>query len=800
MINFLQRLHERVKCAPENVAVSDPFETVSYAELWQRARALSASLPASGAHLVVGDRSVSTVVKLVAGWMAGCVPLITSTGTPRGRRRELAQMLQDCGELSAVEYLVSTSGSSGRQKVVMVPKGSLMRTLRQQIECFEITHESRILWMLSPSFDASLSDIGCALAGGARLVCAPEGSSVDLPQLLSQHGITHLDIPPSVLALYAPGDFPGTVLTLVVGGEPSPPSRLLAWSRYHRVVSVYGPTEATICSSMSVVSEGWDAPYLGHPLDGVFYREEGGQLHIGGPQVALGYLSEPSTAFSVVDGLRWYASGDRVGRQHPKYGWEFLGRIDRQLKIRGQRVEPEELEQRAREVLGHSEVAVVMTDGVLALAHAGEAPRDLFASLKSTLPSAWLPARYLRLDSMPRTESLKIDYPAVRQLIESSVPKSHELDSLQVLATQLELSRGGIEVKPCAVQGAGLQYCTGHQLLEQLPRFTVGPIAKFPRTESTGNRSRSILITGSGGPLGLCLQGLLQTEHEVWTLQRSPGGKRSLQADLRLPDFGLSQEQWNFLDEEIDEIVYLAAHTSLTRCLTELAAVNVDPLAAFSRLGKPLHLASSLAATLSSTRPVLHGPLDPHAVVMGGYAQSKWLAESLTESSGLPGYTFRLGHLLDLPRPHEWLALVCRGLRFFGNAPVATRDQPLYFDFTPPRWAARQMAESISQGSPTRQLQVVRKGWCVHYLDLIEALERTGPALARLQPCDFFAQPAVCTETGACLRALVALHPQREATGWDPYDLFLLGRAPEGDFAPLHPLAARRLQRYVAAL
>lgn len=799
MITFLQQLQKQVEQSAENLAVVDSQGAITYAELWRRAQELSTGLPSRGAHLVVGDRTASTVIRLVAAWLAGCVPLMTCVLTPPGRRQELAERLQDCGDLSVVEYLMSTSGSSGRPKLVMVPTGNLMRTLRQQIECFDITSESRVLWMLSPSFDASLSDIGCALAAGATLVCAPEGCAGHLPQLLSHHGITHLDIPPSVLTLYTPGDFPSSVRTLVVGGEPSLPSSLVAWSRYHRVVSVYGPTEATVCSSMSAVGEGWDAPYLGAPLDGVQYTEEDGQLLIGGPQVALGYLKETSHAFSVRDGVRWYATGDLVGRQHPRYGWEFLGRTDRQLKLHGQRIEPEELEQRAREILGHSQVAVVMVDGALTLVYAGEAPKDLAESLKRTLPAAWLPARYTQLDGLPRTESLKIDYPALERLLQSDPSNRSELDSLQVLATQLELSRGGIMVEACAVQRSGLHYCTGHQLLKA--RAKAATVSnRRAAANGSGKERKRLLITGATGLLGGRLRSLLEPRHQVWTLQRSGGGERSLQADLRLPDLGLSSDQWAFLSEEIDEIVHLAADTGLTKCFTELAAVNVEPLAAFSRLGKPLHLASSLAATLSSSRPFLQGPLDPEAVVMGGYAQSKWLAEAVVESTGLPGHTFRLGHLLDLPRPQEWLALVCRGLRAVGGAPTATREQPLYFDITPLDWAARQMAEKIITGSSGRQLHIVRSGWGVHYLDLIEGLERTGSALSRLSPWDFFARPAISAETGACMRALVALHPQREHTGWDPYDLFLLGRAPHAFTAPIQPQAERHLQRYLQAL
>ncbi|MBK6807462.1 MAG: AMP-binding protein [Sandaracinaceae bacterium] len=232
----------------------------------------------------------------------------------------------------------------------------LVPVLDAQIEAFALGPASRSLFLLGLAFDASLSDIGTALLAGATLVleddeaCAPSRVLVTA----AQRGVTYADIPPAYLAHLDADALPACLTTLVVGGEVAPPQEVRRLAERVALFNVYGPTEATICTSLGRCDAAWSRPLLGQPIAGNTYEvvsREGlpageGELLIAGPGLALGYhLDDELTAqrFVARAGRRWYRTGDVV-RRHPDGEWEFRGRVDRQLKLRGQRVAPEQVE------------------------------------------------------------------------------------------------------------------------------------------------------------------------------------------------------------------------------------------------------------------------------------------------------------------------------------------------------------------------------------------------------------------------------------------------------------------------
>src|SRR5262249_26066098 len=166
------------------------------------------------------------------------------------------------------------------------------------------------------------------------------------------------DLPPALLRVLDPDSLPDTLRTLIAGGEPSPPEVVRRWARRFHVVNVYGPTEATVCTSLSTCDpHTWDQPLLGQLIAGARYLVLDGQfrpaapgtpgeLAIAGPGLARGYLGRPeltAAKFPTVGGERFYRTGDRVVLR-PDGEYVFLGRIDRQVKVRGQLVEPGEVE------------------------------------------------------------------------------------------------------------------------------------------------------------------------------------------------------------------------------------------------------------------------------------------------------------------------------------------------------------------------------------------------------------------------------------------------------------------------
>src|SRR5690606_30740695 len=127
-----------------------------------------------------------------------------------------------------------------------------------------------------------------------------------------------------------------------------------------------------------------------------------------------------------------------------------------------------------------------------------------------------------------------------------------------------------------------------------------------------------LLVTGLGGNLGSALDPLLQEDFEVWGLSRSQTGPRTLRGDLTLTQFGLETEEWEFLQGGIDQVLHLAALLDLSKSYSELRAANTSCLATLSGSSGQIHLASTLAVTLSAVPPSLETEAG-ETLVYGGY-------------------------------------------------------------------------------------------------------------------------------------------------------------------------------------
>lgn len=334
-------------------------------------------------------------------------------------------------------YLVHTSGSTGVPKGVLVGAAGLPTLWAEQARWFGTTPDTRASWMLSPAFDASVSDIGVALTAGACLAIVPPGRWRRFGAFardLAEHGIGQIDAPPSWLGLWAHREPPEGLRCVVAGGEPTPSPILAAWSSKVRWVNVYGPTEATVCTSAQIrrVAPGEEAQVtLGEPLPGVRYRlqEPGracpdgaelaqGELWIGGPAVALGYWNDPvrtAERFAAFDGTRWFRTGDAV--IHREGAWIYEGRLDRQIKRRGQMLHLDEVETVLAALPGvRTAVAFVDRRDRLAVAVDTDVPTEaLRAHAAERLPMWGRPQRWVRRTDWPRTATGKVDKRALAQ-------------------------------------------------------------------------------------------------------------------------------------------------------------------------------------------------------------------------------------------------------------------------------------------------------------------------------------------------------------------------------------------------
>ncbi|MEV8508041.1 amino acid adenylation domain-containing protein [Actinoplanes sp. NPDC051475] len=422
----------------------------SYADLDRASDAVAAALAARGAgpESIVGihlPRSADLVVAVLGVAKAGAAYLPLDPAFPAARRQFMVDdarpaVVIDEAFLATVTpapappvqrhpshaaYVIYTSGSTGRPKGVVVTD----RDLEAFLAAVPLSPGERLLAVTTLSFDISVLELLGTLRAGGTIVLASPGEVRDpllLAELLRREQVTAMQATPSLwAALLDSSDVDLSQVRALVGGEALPVSLARALhARAASVTNLYGPTEVTVWATAADVDADWDGT-IGTPLPGTTAHVlddrlqpvppgVAGGLYLGGVQVTRGYLGRPALTASrfvaAPGGERLYRTGDLARWRDGRL--EYLGRTDQQVKVRGFRIEPGEIEAVA---LSHPDVtrAVVVARGDRLVAYLtvtpAYSPASLTALFESALPGYMIPAACHILDELPLTPNGKVD-------------------------------------------------------------------------------------------------------------------------------------------------------------------------------------------------------------------------------------------------------------------------------------------------------------------------------------------------------------------------------------------------------
>ncbi|CEJ62614.1 hypothetical protein PMG11_11111 [Penicillium brasilianum] len=408
-------------------------------------------------------------------------------------------------------YVVFTSGSTGKPKGVIIDHGAFCTLAITFNKTAGLDSQTRMFQFASYAFDASIIDmLAPLLAGGC--VCIPSESerTDDLAGSVKRMNANFADFTPSLLQELDPRSFP-TIKKIIVGGERMTSAEVRTWSPAVRLLNVYGPAECCDISTLQPnVSVDSDINSVGHPLATdcwIVHPSDHnrlvpigvvGELLLGGPKVGMGYINNPfatSKAF-LSDAPPWlakfrpdsafnrlYKTGDLVSYSADG-SLRFVGRKDFQIKIRGQRIEPGEIEVAIQKCLPDAPhivvdavgsqsgglnktlVAFIAVESTDPTTNGNYHPEDLFtapdeilqerlncvnAELHTKLPSAMVPAKYLVLRLIPFTISGKVDRRALRETASLLTDEELELYAkTQLMKKQPSTPQEGILQQICA--------------------------------------------------------------------------------------------------------------------------------------------------------------------------------------------------------------------------------------------------------------------------------------------------------------------------------------------------------------
>ncbi|HEX6681372.1 MAG TPA: amino acid adenylation domain-containing protein, partial [Candidatus Limnocylindrales bacterium] len=444
--SIVERFWAQASQTPEAPAVITVDETWTYRRLRERVSVLDAELRASGTGpeslvAVALPRTPELLAALLAVQSAGAAYVPIDPEYPAGRQRHI---LTDSGAIpwnptgatesvsprpvhpAQAAYAIYTSASTGPAKGVIVSHAAMANLIDAITGEFELTAGDRLLAVSSAAFDMSVPELFAPLACGAAVVLAADRDPAAIAGLARAAGVTVIHAAPSLWQALLDTD-PGLCASVRrFTGAEALPAALAA--RLAPVTNLYGPTETTVWSTSAPIGVADANPPIGRPLPNTrsYVLDAAlnpvpagviGELYLAGDGLARGYLRKPAlTATRFVacpfgpPGARMYRTGD-LARWNPDGILEYHGRIDDQLKLRGYRIEPAEVEHALAAQPGVTRAVVTVHNERLIAYAVGE---NLDGSVlrtraAETLPAYLLPSTIVILDRLPLTPNGKVD-------------------------------------------------------------------------------------------------------------------------------------------------------------------------------------------------------------------------------------------------------------------------------------------------------------------------------------------------------------------------------------------------------
>lgn len=453
---------EAVLKYPDNRAVSLDGTTLTYEELDCISDWMARELILRGAHkgdvvAVQMEKTVYYAAALIGIWKAGCVYLPIDPTYPDDYKEFI---IKDSGPVFSIgegeddifsnipemdendtgmefpeamaddpAYIIYTSGTTGKPKGVQVPHRGLVNLYGVFTQRFQVCSTDGVLQFANYTFDASMWELTMALMTGACCVMVGK-ETIENPnrfaEYLMEQKVSVVTLPPAYFLM-----LPDISLRMVITAGSSTNREVIEKGlRCGRYINAYGPTETTICATYKEYEKNnrTDLISIGKPLDNLQIaiadgerlcgRNVVGEILVGGESIADGYLNrqeDNERAFVNINGKRWYRTGD-LGRWLANGEIFYLGRKDKQVKVRGFRIDTGQVEHAIRSINGIEDVIVITkkkeNEDVLCaffISDGDITSQEIRSGLRTKLPSYMVPSFCIRMDTFPINRSGKVD-------------------------------------------------------------------------------------------------------------------------------------------------------------------------------------------------------------------------------------------------------------------------------------------------------------------------------------------------------------------------------------------------------